>query len=174
MVGKLPGHRSIGERNEIASPRHIGISRVRAVEAALATAEGLSKETGQASQEYARHDRKPFRPVRVRTSILLIVISLAAVAGVAYGSYRASNETHSLETRVTVLEQASHDSASRVEQLTADRRKLCTTVDRVRQKITGVILTPGSPPPNFDVEADPLSAPDRIILALYNWCQAVP
>lgn len=109
--------------------------------------------------------------MRPRTSIFLIIISLAAVAGVGYGSYRAKNQTDTLEIRVAALEQASQSSARRIELLHDDRRSLCASVDRVRQKITGVVLTPGSPAPNFDVEADPLSDPDRIILALYNWCQ---
>jgi hypothetical protein len=112
--------------------------------------------------------------VRARTSILLIVISLAAVTGVAYYSDRAKSQTDSLGQRVTVLEQASRDSAGWVARSRADKRRLCTNVDRVRQKITGVVLSPGSPAPNFDVQADPLSAPDRIILALYNWCQEAP
>lgn len=110
--------------------------------------------------------------MRASTAIILIVISLAAVGGVAYGSYRASTDTDRLEKRVTALEQANRDSASGIEQLKADRQKLCASVDRVREKITGVVLTPGSPAPNFDVEADPLSAAERTILMLYNWCQA--
>lgn len=109
--------------------------------------------------------------MRARTSILLIIISLAAVVGVAYGSYRAKTDTDALENRVAVLEQASRDSTRRIELLNDDRRTLCGSVDRVRQKITGVVLAPGSPTPNFDIDADPLSAPDRIILALYNWCE---
>jgi len=112
--------------------------------------------------------------MRLRTSVILIVIALAAVAGVAYGSYRASSETNVLEERVTALELSNRDSASRIGELVADRQKLCVGVDRTRQKITGVVLAPGSPAPNFDVEADPLSAPDRIILTLYNWCRALP
>ena len=109
--------------------------------------------------------------MRARTAIILIVISLAAVAGVAYGSYRASTKSDKLEKRVVALEQASHDSTTQIEQLNADKAKLCASVDRVRQKITGVVLSPDSPTPNFDVEADPLSAPERIILMLYNWCR---
>ena len=109
--------------------------------------------------------------MRARTAIILIVISLAAVAGVAYGSYRASTKSDRLEKRITVLEQANRDSVSGIEQLKADKQKLCASVDRVREKITGVVLTPGSPTPNFDVEADPLSAVERVILMLYNWCR---
>ncbi len=144
------------------------------MEAALAAPEGLSEETGHPAYGQGWQNRRPCRSVKARTSIILIVISLAAVAGVAYGSYRASTETDDLAKRVTGLELSNHDSASRIEQLEADKQKLCASVDRVRQKITGVVLTPGSPTPNFDVEADPLSAPDRIILTLYNWCQAAP
>ncbi len=110
--------------------------------------------------------------MRARTAIILIVISLAAVAGVAYGSYRASTKSDRLEKRIAVLEQANRDSVSGIEQLKADKQKLCASVDRVREKITGVVLTPGSPTPNFDVEADPLSAVERVILMLYNWCRA--
>ena len=109
--------------------------------------------------------------MKARTAVILIVISLAAVAGVAYGSYRASTKSDHLEKRIAALEHANNSSMSEIEQLKADKLKLCATVDRVRQKITGVVLTPGSPTPNFDVEADPLSAPERIILMLYNWCR---
>jgi hypothetical protein len=108
-------------------------------------------------------------PMRTSTSLALIVISLAAVAGVAYGSYRAKSQTDRLETRVQALEQAQQGAAKTTEQLQADKQKLCATVDPVRQKITGVVLAPGNAP-NFDVLADPLSAPERIILTLYNWC----
>jgi hypothetical protein len=110
--------------------------------------------------------------VRATTAILLIVIALAAVGGVAYGSYRASMKTDEVEKRVTALEREYNASATRIDHLEADKQKLCGTVDRVRQKITGVILAPSSPRPNFDVLADPLSAPERIILMLYNWCHA--
>jgi hypothetical protein len=108
--------------------------------------------------------------VKATTAVILIVISLAAIGGVAYGSYRASTKTDRLETRVATLEQASTDSAEKIEQLNADKLKLCLSVDRVREKITGVALAPGSPTPAFDIQADPLGAPDRIILMLYNWC----
>jgi hypothetical protein len=101
------------------------------------------------------------------------MIALGAVAGVAYGSYRASSETQRLEERVNALELSDRDSASRIGQLVAERQKLCVGVDSTRQKITGVVLAPGSPSPNFDVEADPMSAPDRIILTLYNWCRTL-
>jgi hypothetical protein len=111
--------------------------------------------------------------VRGRTSVVLIMIALGAVAGVAYGSYRASSETQRLEERVNALELSDRDSASRIGQLVAERQKLCVGVDSTRQKITGVVLAPGSPSPNFDVEADPMSAPDRIILTLYNWCRTL-
>jgi len=112
--------------------------------------------------------------VRRLTSVILIVIALASVAGVAYGSYRASSETARLEERVAGLERSNRDSVSRIGQFAADRRKLCASVDSTRQRITGVVLAPGSPAPNFDLEADPLSAPDRIILTFYNWCQDGP
>ena len=105
---------------------------------------------------------------------MLIVISVAAVGGVGYGSYRASTKTDRLEARVAALEQVDIASASAIEQLNADKLKLCASVDLVREKITGVVLAPGSPTPNFDVQADPLSAPERIILMLYNWCHARP
>ena len=110
--------------------------------------------------------------MRARTAIVLIVISLAAVAGVAYGAYRASEKTDDVAARVSALEQASSDSAREIDALKADKRRLCAQVDRVREKITGVVLAPGSPEPNFDIGADPLSAPERTILMLYNWCQA--
>ena len=42
--------------------------------------------------------------------------------------------------------------------------------DPGQTKITGVVLSPSSPTPNFDVQADPLSAPERTILMFYNWC----
>jgi hypothetical protein len=48
--------------------------------------------------------------------------------------------------------------------------RLCGSVDRVREKITGVVLTPGSTPPEFDVNAASLTDTERIILMLYNWC----
>ncbi len=108
--------------------------------------------------------------LRTTTSIILIVISLAAVAGVAYGSYRASQQTTRLEKRVAALEQANTVSAKAIAQLRTDERVLCESVNRVREKITGVVLAPGSPTPNFDLQADPLGASDRIILMLYNWC----
>jgi hypothetical protein len=108
--------------------------------------------------------------VRRSTSIILIVISLAAVAGVAYGSYRASQQTGRLEKRVAALEQANTGSAQAIDKLRTDKRSLCASVNRVREKITGVVLAPGSPTPNFDLQADPLGASERIILMLYNWC----
>jgi hypothetical protein len=108
--------------------------------------------------------------VRTSTSITLIVISLAAVAGVAYGSYRASQETSRLAKRVDVLEQANTVADEAIAQLGKDKQTLCESVDRVREKMTGVVLAPGSPNPNFDIEADPLSGSERTILMLYNWC----
>ena len=42
--------------------------------------------------------------MRARTSILLIIISVAAIAGVAYGSYRAKSQTNDLEKRVAAGE----------------------------------------------------------------------
>ena len=112
--------------------------------------------------------------MRASTAIILIVISLAAVGGIAYGSYREQQHSDSLETRVVVLEHANTNSTSAIEQLKADKIKLCASVDIVRQKITGVVLAPGSPTPNFDVQADPLSAPERTILMFYNWCHDKP
>ena len=89
---------------------------------------------------------------------------------IAYGSYRERERSNDLEGRIVALEHTSTESASEIERLTADKVKLCRSVDIVRQKITGVVLNPGSPTPNFDVQADPLSAPERTILMLYNWC----
>ena len=108
--------------------------------------------------------------MRASTSLILIAIGLAAVAGVAYGSYRAEQQTKRLETRVTVLEQANTASAQAIAQLRMNKQTLCASVAQVREKITGIVLAPGSPTPNFDLQADPLSAPERIILMLYNWC----
>ncbi len=99
------------------------------------------------------------------------MISLAAVAGVAYGSYRAEQQTERLERRVTALEQSDTASQRAIAQLRQNKQTLCASVDQVREKITGVILTPGSPTPNFDLQADPLSAAERTILMLYNWCR---
>ena len=110
--------------------------------------------------------------MRASTAILLIVICLAAVGGVAYGSYRSKTQTDKLEKRVAALERANAAATSRLDGLDADRQKLCASVDRVRTKITGVVLAPNSPTPNFDILADPLSAPERIILMLYNRCHA--
>ena len=110
--------------------------------------------------------------MRATTAIILIVISLAAVGGVAYGSYRERERSNDLEARVVVLEHSSSESASEIALLTADKVKLCKSVDIVREKITGVVLKPGGPTPNFDVQADPLSAPERTILMFYNWCHA--
>jgi hypothetical protein len=110
--------------------------------------------------------------VSARTAIILIVISLAAVAGVAYGSYRSNQQSDRLEARVAALEDAGTSTAGTLERLQVQRQTLCSSTDRVRQKITGVALAPGSPAPNFDFLADPLSAPERIILMLYNWCHA--
>ena len=109
--------------------------------------------------------------MRARTSIILIAISLAAVAGVAYGSYRAEQQTKRLERRVTALEQANNAAEQSITRLRKNKQTLCVSVDKVREKITGVVLAPGSPNPNFDLQADPLSAPERIILMLYNWCR---
>jgi hypothetical protein len=108
--------------------------------------------------------------MRATTAIILIVISLAAVGGIAYGSYRERERSNDLEDRVVVVEHTSTESASEIARLKADKVKLCTSVDVVREKITGVVLKPGSPTPNFDVQADPLSAPERTILMFYNWC----
>jgi hypothetical protein len=110
--------------------------------------------------------------MKASTAVILIVISLAAVGGVAYGSYREREHSNDLEGRIVVLEHRSDESASEIKRLTDDKVKLCASVDVVRQKITGVVLSPGSPTPNFDVQADPLSAPERTILMLYNWCHA--
>ncbi len=110
--------------------------------------------------------------MKATTAVILIVISLAAVGGVAYGTYRERERSNDLEARIVVLEHTTSESTSEIERLTADKAKLCTSVDIVRQKITGVILSPGSPTPNFDVQADPLSAPERTILMFYNWCHA--
>ena len=108
--------------------------------------------------------------MKATTAIILIVISLAAVGAIAYGSYRERERSNDLEGRIVALEHSSTESASEIERLTADKVKLCKSVDIVRQKITGVVLNPGSQTPNFDVQADPLSAPERTILMLYNWC----
>ncbi len=108
--------------------------------------------------------------MKATTAIILIVISLAAVGAIAYGSYRERDRSNDLEGRILALEHTSSESASEIERLTADKVKLCRSVDIVRQKITGVVLNAGSPTPNFDVQADPLSAPERTILMLYNWC----
>ena len=110
--------------------------------------------------------------MKATTAIILIVISLAAVGAIAYGSYRERERSNDLEGRIVVLEHTSTESASEIARLTADKVKLCKSVDVVRQKITGVVLSPGSPTPNFDVQADPLSAPERTILMFYNWCHA--
>ena len=110
--------------------------------------------------------------MKATTAIILIVISLAAVGGVAYGSYRERERSNDLEGRIVTLEHKSDETASEIQRLTVDKVKLCRSVDIVRQKITGVVLSPGSPTPNFDIAADPLSAPERTILMLYNWCHA--
>jgi hypothetical protein len=110
--------------------------------------------------------------MKATTAIILIVISLAAVGAIAYGSYRERDRSNDLEGRIVVLEHTSDEAASEIARLAADKVKLCRTVDIVRQKITGVVLSPSSPTPNFDVEADPLSAPERTILMFYNWCHA--
>jgi hypothetical protein len=110
--------------------------------------------------------------MKATTAIILIVISLAAVGAIAYGSYRERDRSNDLEGRIVVLEHTSDETSSEIARLTADKVKLCRTVDIVRQKITGVVLAPGSPTPNFDVKADPLSAPERTILMFYNWCHA--
>jgi len=110
--------------------------------------------------------------MRATTAIILIVISLAAVGAIAYGSYRERERSNDLEGRVVVLEHSSTESSNEIARLTADKVKLCKSVDVVRQKITGVVLSPESPTPNFDVQADPLSAPERTILMFYNWCHA--
>jgi hypothetical protein len=113
------------------------------------------------------------RPLmKATTAIILIVISLAAVGAIAYGSYHERERSNDLEGRIVVLEHTSDETASEITRLTADKVKLCKSVDIVRQKITGVVLGPGSPRPNFDVQADPLSAPERTILMFYNWCHA--
>ena len=110
--------------------------------------------------------------MKASTAIILIVISLAAVGGVAYGSYRERERSNDLEGRIAALEHTSDESAGEIQRLSADKVKLCATVDIVRQKITGVVLSPDSQTPNFDVQADPLSAPERTILMFYNWCHA--
>lgn len=110
--------------------------------------------------------------MKASTAIILIVISLAAVGGVAYGSYRERERSNDLEARIVALEHSSDETTGEIQRLTDDKVKLCRTVDVVRQKITGVVLSPDSPTPNFDVEADPLSAPERTILMFYNWCHA--
>jgi hypothetical protein len=110
--------------------------------------------------------------VKASTAILLIVICLAAVGGVGYGSYRSSTQADRLEQRVAALERSSETDQQRLDGIAADRDRLCASVNLVRQKITGVVLAPGSPTPNFDIQADPLSAPERTILMLYNWCHA--
>jgi type II secretory pathway pseudopilin PulG len=110
--------------------------------------------------------------VKRSTAIILIVISLAAVAGVAYYSHRSNQQADRLQNRVAALERETTASAQAIERLKADKQTLCTNVDQVREKITGLVLTPGSPKPNFDLQADPLSAPERIILMLNNWCHA--
>ena len=97
--------------------------------------------------------------MKASTAIILIVISLAAVGGVAYGSYRASTKTDRVEKRVAALEQANNDSAKAIEQLNADKVRLCLSVDRVREKITGVVLAPGSPTPDFDIQGQARWAP---------------
>jgi hypothetical protein len=112
--------------------------------------------------------------VKASTAIILIVISLAAIGGIAYGSYRERVRSDDLESRIVVLEHTSSESASEIDRLTADKVALCKSVDIVRQKITGVVLTPGSATPNFDIRADPLSAPERTILMFYNWCHESP
>ncbi len=56
--------------------------------------------------------------------------------------------------------------------LRGEKQKLCAQADVVREKLTGVVLDPGNPAPTFDVGADPLSAPERIILMFYNWCHS--
>jgi len=110
--------------------------------------------------------------MKATTAIILIVISLAAVGAIAYGSYHERQRSNDLESRIVALEHASSESSNGVARLTADKVKLCRSVDVVREKITGVVLNPGSPTPNFDVQADPLSAPERTILMFYNWCHA--
>ncbi len=108
--------------------------------------------------------------MKAGTAVFLIVISLAAVGGVAYGSYRASTQTDTLETRLAVLEEANVASAETIGRLEEETADLCASVGKVRQKITGVVLQPDSPTPNFDLESSQLTAPERIILMLYNWC----
>ena len=50
-------------------------------------------------------------------------------------------------------------------------KKLCAGIEHVRAKITGVALTPGSPVPEFDVDAAPLNDAERIVLTFSNWCR---
>lgn len=110
--------------------------------------------------------------MRAGTALALITISLAAVAGVAYGSYRANADTDRLQTRVAVLEESSRRSSGEIALQKAGTKRLCVGVDHVREKITGVVLTPGSPTPEFDIDAAPLNDAERIVLMLYNWCRA--
>lgn len=109
--------------------------------------------------------------MRAGTALVLIVISLGAVAGVAYGSYRAEANTDRLEQRVAALEESNSRSSSEIELQKAETKRLCVGVDRVREKITGVVLAPGSPAPEFDIGAAPLTDAERIVLMLYNWCR---
>lgn len=110
--------------------------------------------------------------MRGRTALVLLVIGLAAVAGVAYGSYRANEDTKRLERRVALVEAAGRETSREIEALKADKASLCTGVDRAQEKITGIVLTPGSPTPEFDLGAGSLNDTARVILTFYNWCHA--
>ena len=59
--------------------------------------------------------------MKATTAIILIVISLAAVGAIAYGSYRERERSNDLEGRIVALEHASSESASEIERLTATR-----------------------------------------------------
>src|SRR4029079_2661015 len=74
--------------------------------------------------------RSPSRSVgrvslmKATTAIILIVISLAAVGAITYGSYRERERSNDLEDRIVALEHASTESGSDIERLTADKVKL--------------------------------------------------
>ena len=112
--------------------------------------------------------------MRGRTALILILIGLLAVGGVAYGSYRAKEQTDKLEKRVAALEDASRLTASERAAQEARTKKLCAGIEHVRAKITGVALAPGSPVPEFDVDAAPLNDAERIVLTFSNWCRMLP
>ena len=113
-------------------------------------------------------------PHEATTAIILIVISLAAVGAVAYGSYRERDRSNDLEGRIVNLEHTSDESASEIARLTADKVKLCRTVDIVRQKITGVVLSPEQPDAELRRSGRPVERTQRTIPTVNSTTGATP